>query len=304
MRGRPSMAPAADAGLDASPDASANALARSSDLQSGAIRPRLRSRYERWSEPEPQPGPEAIVSADAARTSSPHRDAGLPSEEQVEPLATDRGIRDRTVGFTNKQWDGARTADASARRTIDVRRKAPQPLLETPGPVETPAAARNAPPQPDSDGEARAGHPRISEAERQPPPRSAAPLRANQVQPLQPPSGSETELPPQAAEPGSRPALLSASRARPRKREVGDSSAANGKAAPAAAMILSPQSSRAPEPTSPRPVVERSIAARIQVNIGRVEVRAMYAPPPPARKPSAVPSLSLDEYLKQRDRSG
>jgi hypothetical protein len=42
----------------------------------------------------------------------------------------------------------------------------------------------------------------------------------------------------------------------------------------------------------------------VHINIGRVEVRAVYASPPsPARQPSSTPSMSLNDYLKQRDGS-
>jgi hypothetical protein len=57
----------------------------------------------------------------------------------------------------------------------------------------------------------------------------------------------------------------------------------------------STQSNRAPAEQPPIP--------RVQVSIGRVEVRAVFAPPPvtsPAR-PQPGPSMSLDDYLKQRD---
>jgi hypothetical protein len=40
----------------------------------------------------------------------------------------------------------------------------------------------------------------------------------------------------------------------------------------------------------------------INVTIGRVEVRAVFAPPPqPAPRPQPAPAMSLEEYLKQRD---
>jgi hypothetical protein len=53
---------------------------------------------------------------------------------------------------------------------------------------------------------------------------------------------------------------------------------------------------------SPRTASTPTAPPRIEVNIGRVEVRAVYAPPSPspARKP-ASPPVSLDDYLKQRD---
>jgi hypothetical protein len=48
---------------------------------------------------------------------------------------------------------------------------------------------------------------------------------------------------------------------------------------------------------STAPVVE---APTIQVNIGRIEVRATPAPPKPARPRPARPNLSLEEYLRSR----
>ena len=52
-------------------------------------------------------------------------------------------------------------------------------------------------------------------------------------------------------------------------------------------------------------VMERPSAPRVEITIGRVEVRAVYAPPPPAeRKTAARPMISLDDYLKQRDKAG
>jgi hypothetical protein len=39
----------------------------------------------------------------------------------------------------------------------------------------------------------------------------------------------------------------------------------------------------------------------VQVNIGRVEVRATFAPPSAVRRPRPAPALSLDDYLKQRE---
>jgi hypothetical protein len=41
----------------------------------------------------------------------------------------------------------------------------------------------------------------------------------------------------------------------------------------------------------------------VQVSIGRVDVRAVFAPPPasPPPQPRSAPVMSLDDYLKQRD---
>lgn len=62
----------------------------------------------------------------------------------------------------------------------------------------------------------------------------------------------------------------------------------------------------APPAAAPRQVAEAPPAAppTIQVTIGRIEVRA--APAPPAARPAtpAGPALSLDDYLRQRNRGG
>jgi hypothetical protein len=41
----------------------------------------------------------------------------------------------------------------------------------------------------------------------------------------------------------------------------------------------------------------------VQISIGRVEVRAVYAPPPSAApRPSPALAMSLDDYLKLREK--
>ena len=57
-------------------------------------------------------------------------------------------------------------------------------------------------------------------------------------------------------------------------------------------------------PVRPR-AAENESSHTVQVTIGRVEVRAIFTPsaPQPPR-PRPVPTLSLDEYLKQRDGGG
>jgi len=44
-------------------------------------------------------------------------------------------------------------------------------------------------------------------------------------------------------------------------------------------------------------------APTIQVTIGRVEIRATVAPTPTRKAPTHRPTMSLDEYLKQRNGS-
>jgi hypothetical protein len=51
-----------------------------------------------------------------------------------------------------------------------------------------------------------------------------------------------------------------------------------------------------------RPSADQPAAPSVQVSIGRVEVRAVFAPPPsPARRPALAPAMSLEDYLKQRE---
>lgn len=68
-------------------------------------------------------------------------------------------------------------------------------------------------------------------------------------------------------------------------------------------VIAQPQVAKAPPaaasvPPSPAAQAETTI----QVTIGRIEVRAMPAPATPRSRVSAPPVMSLDEYLRQRDR--
>jgi hypothetical protein len=76
-------------------------------------------------------------------------------------------------------------------------------------------------------------------------------------------------------------------------------------------MLVVPGASGTQRPENPDitnvPAVSHSSPAAepaIRVSIGRVEVRAVFPPPPPRRTQTArpKPSLSLDEYLKQRNR--
>jgi hypothetical protein len=64
---------------------------------------------------------------------------------------------------------------------------------------------------------------------------------------------------------------------------------------PAVSPLAAPPTSRTPAEQLPIP--------RVQVSIGRVEVRAVFAPAPvaPLLRPRPGPAMSLDEYLKQRD---
>jgi hypothetical protein len=53
------------------------------------------------------------------------------------------------------------------------------------------------------------------------------------------------------------------------------------------------------------PRASRQAEPRIEVSIGRVEVRAVLAAPPVQPTPErASPALSLDDYLRGRDSGG
>jgi hypothetical protein len=55
-------------------------------------------------------------------------------------------------------------------------------------------------------------------------------------------------------------------------------------------------------PGSP-PSADQPAVPSVQVSIGRVEVRAVFAPPPsPVRRPAPAPAMSLEDYLQQREK--
>jgi hypothetical protein len=78
-----------------------------------------------------------------------------------------------------------------------------------------------------------------------------------------------------------------------------------GEIAPARRREPLREPARRSDPGGPRPPADRPAVPSVQVSIGRVEVRAVFAPPPSAaRRPSPAPALSLDDYLKQREKGG
>ncbi len=65
---------------------------------------------------------------------------------------------------------------------------------------------------------------------------------------------------------------------------------------------ITPQSSRLRPAWTEKAASEP--ASTIHVTIGRIEVRATNAAPPPARRETAMPTMSLEEYLRQRTCGG
>ena len=74
-----------------------------------------------------------------------------------------------------------------------------------------------------------------------------------------------------------------------------------GEIAPARPREPLRETARRSDPSGPRPPTDRPVVPSVQVSIGRVEVRAMFAPPSVVRRPPPAPALSLDDYLKQRE---
>lgn len=92
------------------------------------------------------------------------------------------------------------------------------------------------------------------------------------------------------------PAITVASEPQPRREEPEIRRPADVLVPPVAPPVLQP---------ARRSAVEQPPAPRVQVSIGRVEVRAVFAPPPAAPpRPRPAPAMSLDDYLKQRDGGG
>jgi hypothetical protein len=161
-------------------------------------------------------------------------------------------------------------------------------------------AERDEPPQPEGWIESRP-------APERPPDREPTPRHVPKPELLRPaPDRAAVQRQPEE----SRPALLDLRRDRERpraapiepvmrlRRNEPEIARDGGDIIPAAeppSSAHSTQSNRAPAEQPPIP--------RVQVSIGRVEVRAVFAPPPvtPPARPQPGPSMSLDDYLKQRD---
>jgi hypothetical protein len=187
-------------------------------------------------------------------------------------------------------------------RTVIEHRVAQQAGSDMAGPEEIKVPPGDAPARPDHDRVAvdhTAHAPR--EARQQAPELSSE--AAEQVQPRPKPTARARDVMPHEVD---RPPGLARAVSRSPAQDV-------EKPAPARDRPVRPEethSSREPVAISPvaapRQVVAPSAVPRIEVNIGRVEVRAVYAQPsqPAARKQPSSSPTSLDDYLKQRDGTG
>jgi len=262
---------------------------------SGAVVPRRRSHYEQRPSPEPAFG-ETVVVADAAlfaQATEAQRGRQEPAEVSDAPSST-----------------SALTARVPARLASDAHRRAPvQSPPRAASPISTPVETSLSPTAPAADSlPGRDG----DKPPRQPP-TSSAPART----PAVPSIGSVASVSPSPdqlpADQVAEPTPVSSSRAPVARGAAPPSTALQAESAFARRGEIAPPRQRDPAREVARasdarhaPLPAAPLAApSVQVSIGRVEVRAVYAPPPsPARARAPAPTMSLDDYLKQREKGG
>jgi hypothetical protein len=299
VRGEPLPPRSADA-----PDERGPGSAGLSTSPRGVVRPRLRSRHE----PRPDSGRFDIATIEDVIDRSPSRasDAFEPEMPQSQP-------------------------DAKARPGDDVRQvpvhrgRSPRRDIAVPGR----GIERRPEPRADADALPQAEAAPISDHARMEPPRPHAGLprvrRPAVPERLAPPQGiREDSTGHTASEPASiaaqpiagdirpsgpiglpRPARPVTATSRPRTEPMTETHA-TPQSAPERGGALRPRhgASRGADASARPAAMERPSAPRVEITIGRVEVRAVYAPPPAERQTAARPMTSLDDYLKQRDKAG
>jgi len=265
----------------------------------GMIRPRIRSRHEPWPQVTPS-DPDAFGPTEEIRESPAAPGAEVPLAEPPEEASVMERTGPRTPAPLTIRPKDASPAVA-ARRTAIERRDAQRPEPEMGDPADVAIAVDEELSRPDRHRASAHHTSAVAHEDRQ----MAFEALAQSAEPTQPTrrpspaqqgenaSPSEADRPRGVVNPVSRaqaPDVASPTPDRPGRRE--DSSAL--RAPVALSPVVSPRTTSAP-----------SAPPRIEVTIGRVEVRAVYAPPSPgpARKPPSLPTTSLDDYLKQRDRS-
>jgi hypothetical protein len=298
VRSRPPAAAGAAPGVDdgLAADARAPSLPAS---RPGMIRPRIRSRHEPWPQVTPS-DPDAFGPTEEIRESPAARGAEVPLADPPEEASVMERTGPRTPAPLTIRPKDASPAVA-ARRTAIERRDAQRPEPEMGDPADVAIAVDEELSRPDRHRASAHHTSAVAREDRQ----MALEALAQSAEPTQPTrrpspaqqgenaSPSEADRPRGVVNPVSRaqaPDVASPTPDRPERRE--DSSAL--RAPVALSPVVSPRTTSAP-----------SAPPRIEVTIGRVEVRAVYAPPSPgpARKPPSLPTTSLDDYLKQRDRS-
>lgn len=280
-----------------SPGASAGPQAEAERGAPGEILPRRRSRYEGGPRPAPPLG-ETAESVDAA-SSAPAAAAqpGGPEElldfrapPDVVPAPVARvPVRPASTSRPASGVAQSRAPIPSTPRSTSLTASplAPSVIASAVTPADTSASRdAEAPPHPPPTSPARERAPTVRSLV--PAASASAPAESpgHEVAGARPerssrPSIAPVVVPIPAAEPSiTRPGEIAPARQRDPVREVRRMSDASRARSPA----------------------DRPAAPSVQISIGRVEVRAVYAPPPSAARgrPSA-PTMSLDEYLKQRE---
>ena len=282
--------------------ADAQEPSRSSNLQRGVIRPRLRSRHEGRTDLA-LADPDARMAAEETRDwlQSHGAETSKPEEHEEAPAAY-RDLQGASAALTVKPKEALRSIDTAGRRASAGHRDIQQPGPETQVPVAGEGPIQQAPPPPGDKARAVLHVPPVAREERQAALPSAVPERAERMQ--APPQPRKAEPAPLSHAPAPLRSEQASPLLRPRLREI------ESLVPPRERITRAEEAraSRAPSGVSPtvppHPTSERTSAPRIEVNIGRVEVRAVFAPPSPQRKPRSSPSVSLDDYLKQRDGTG
>jgi hypothetical protein len=295
---------------------------RSSNLKLGVIRPRRRSRHE--GRPDlALSDPDARMAAEETRDwLQSHGAETSKSEEHEEAPAAYRDLQGASAALTVKPKEASRSIDMAGRRAIaghlDIQQPGPEKQIPVdggrvpptglgevagPGPeTQMPVDGGVAPSPPGHKARAVRRVPPVAREERQAAVPSAVPERAERMQ--APPQPRKAEPAPLSHAPAPLRSEQASPVLRPRQREIES-------LVPPRERITHAEEARASRGLSgvspivaPHPTSERTSAPRIEVNIGRVEVRAVFAQPPPQRKPRSSPTVSLDDYLKQRDGTG
>jgi hypothetical protein len=270
----------------------------------GVVRPRLRSRHE----PRPDSGRFDIAAIEDMIDRSPSRasDAFEPEMPQSQPDANARPGDDVRHAPVHRGRSPRRDI-AVPGRGIERR---PEPRADADALPQAEAApisdhARTEPPRRDA---ALPSVPRPAVPERLAPPQAiredwtghtASEPASIAAQPIARDMGPSGPIGPP------RPARPVTATSRPRTEPMTETHA-TPQSAPERDGALRPRhgASRGADASARPAAMERPSAPRVEITIGRVEVRAVYAPPPAERKTAARPMTSLDDYLKQRDKAG
>lgn len=300
VRSRPPAAAGAAPGVGDGPAADARAPSLPA-LRPGMIRPRLRSRHEPWPQVTPS-DPDAFGPTEETRESPAARGGEVALAEPPEEASVTERTGPRTPAPLSIRPKDASPA-VTARRTAIERRDVQRSEPEIGDPADVAIAVDEELSRPDRHRASAHHTSAVARDDRQ----MAFEALAQTAEPTQPTrrpspaeqgenaSPSEADRPRGTVNPVSRaqaPDVASPPPVMDRPGRRGDSSVFR------APVAVSPV-------VSPRTASASSAPPRIEVNIGRVEVRAVYAPasPGPARKPPSLPTTSLDDYLKQRDKT-